>query len=239
MTQLMLLAAFYGIAAGILIPRVAYRLAVEPETPWRAICPQGHPIRTWAGPARCATCTTPYGPSVFPITLTTALGCALLAHVTGPRPELMVWLLAAPVLVLLGVIDLTAHRLPDVLTLPLAVSALAGLGVAALLPGAGGSFTGALGGMLALAGGYFVLFLFSPRSLGFGDVKLALALGAVLGWYGWTSLVAGAMAAQVLAGVYALALLMFRKASRTSSIPFGPFLAGGTLLGVLLGAAGA
>ncbi|MFJ2937976.1 prepilin peptidase [Streptomyces sp. NPDC087219] len=239
MTQLTLLAAFYGIAASILIPRVAYRLSAATETRWRANCPQGHPIRTWAGPARCATCTAPYGPSVLPIALTTALGCALLAHATGPRPELMVWLLAAPVLVLLGVIDLTAHRLPDVLTLPLAVSALAGLGVAALLPGAGGSFVGALGGMLAMLGSCFVLFLISPRSLGFGDVKLALALGAVLGWHGWTPLVAGVLAAQALAGVYALALLMFRKASRTSANPFGPFLASGTLLGVLLGAAGA
>ncbi|MGW2304837.1 prepilin peptidase [Streptomyces sp. NPDC001809] len=239
MTQLTLLAALYGIAAGILIPRAAYRLSVEPKTPWRASCPQGHPIRTWAGPARCATCTAPYGPSALPITMTTALGCTLLAHATGPRPELMVWLLATPTLVLLGVIDLTAHRLPDVLTLPLAVSALAGLGASALLPGASGSFAGALGGMLAMTGGYFALFLISPRSLGFGDVKLALALGALLGWYGWTPLVAGVLAAQVLAGVYALTLLMFRKVSRTSAIPFGPFLACGTLLGVLLGAASA
>ncbi|MFE6782128.1 prepilin peptidase [Streptomyces sp. NPDC057680] len=235
----MLLAAFYGIAAGILIPRVAYRLSVEPETPWRASCPQGHPIRIWVGPARCGTCTAPYGPSVLPVRLTTTLGCTLLAHATGPRPELMVWLLAVPVLVLLGVIDLTAHRLPDGLTLPLAVSALAGLGVAALLPGAGGSFTGALGGTVAMAGGYFVLFLISPGSLGFGDVKLALALGAVLGWYGWTPHAAGVLAAQVLAGVYALSLLMFRRASRTSAMPFAPFLASGTLLGMLLGAAGA
>lgn len=239
MTQLTLFAACYGIAAGILIPRVAYRLSTEAGTPWRASCPQGHPIRTWAGLARCTTCAAPYGPSALPIMLTTTLGCTLLAHATGPRPELMVWLLAVPVLVLLGVVDLMAHRLPNVLTLPLAVSALAGLGVAALLPRAGGSFTGALGGMLAMAGGYLVLFLISPRSLGFGDVKLALALGAVLGWYGWTALAAGVMAAQVLAGVYALALLMFRKASRTSAIPFGPFLASGTLLGMLLGAAGA
>ncbi|MDV5143266.1 hypothetical protein R1T08_02805 [Streptomyces sp. SBC-4] len=57
MTQLPLLAAFYGIAAGILIPRAAYRLSVHPEAPWRANCPQGHPIPTWTRPARCATPT--------------------------------------------------------------------------------------------------------------------------------------------------------------------------------------
>ncbi|MFG2645955.1 hypothetical protein ACGFYP_33865 [Streptomyces sp. NPDC048370] len=91
--------------------------------------------------------------------------------------------------------------------------------------------------MLTMVGGYFVLFLISPRSLGFGDVQLALDVA--LGWYGWTPLVAGAMAAQVLGGVYALALLVFRKASRKSAVPFGPFLASGTLLGLLLGAASA
>ncbi|ALO13588.1 type IV peptidase [Streptomyces venezuelae] len=46
-------------------------------------------------------------------------------------------------------------------------------------------------------------------------MKLALALGAA---FGWTPLVVGAMAVQVLAGVYALALLMFRKASRASAV---------------------
>ncbi|MFG2774755.1 hypothetical protein [Streptomyces sp. NPDC048350] len=47
------------------------------------------------------------------------------------------------------------------------------------------------------------------------------------------------MDAQVLGRVWALALLVSGKASRESAVPFGPFLASGTLLGMLLSAAGA
>ncbi|MDX6763267.1 prepilin peptidase, partial [Streptomyces sp. F8] len=47
------LAAGYGAAAGLLLPRAAYRLSVAPGDPWRHSCPQGHRLRGWLGPARC------------------------------------------------------------------------------------------------------------------------------------------------------------------------------------------
>jgi len=47
-----------------------------------------------------------------------------------------------------------------------------------------------------------VLFLIAPRGFGFGDVKLSLALGAVLGWYGWAIVLIGTFAG-VLLGSYA------------------------------------
>ncbi|WP_327190430.1 prepilin peptidase [Streptomyces xinghaiensis] len=57
---LTVLAALYGAAAGLLVPRAAYRLAVEAGEPWRAGCPGGHPLtgpaRGWAGLGRCALC---------------------------------------------------------------------------------------------------------------------------------------------------------------------------------------
>ncbi|MGW4081275.1 prepilin peptidase, partial [Streptomyces asiaticus] len=46
---LIVLAAAYGAAAGLLVPRPLYRLAVEPEEPWRGACPRGHAL---TGPAR-------------------------------------------------------------------------------------------------------------------------------------------------------------------------------------------
>lgn len=73
-------------------------------------------------------------PPPLPFAVVTALLCAVLAAATGTRPELAVWLLLAPVGVLLAAVDLAVHRLPDPLTLPLAAAALALLGAAALLP---------------------------------------------------------------------------------------------------------
>ncbi|MEV0601291.1 A24 family peptidase [Streptomyces sp. NPDC050315] len=255
---LIVLAAVYGAAAGLLVPRAAYRLAVEPEEGRRTACPQGHPItgvaRGWLGRARCravepaALVTVPaplasvrpapcpaYGPARTTAPLITAAACALLAAGVGPRPELAVWLLLAPVAVLLATVDAAVHRLPDVLTLPAAGAAAALLGAAALLPGHRGSWTGALLGGLALAAAYFVLFLIRPDGLGFGDVKLALTLGIALGWYGWAVLFLGAFAGFVLGSVYGIGLVLARRADRKSAMPFGPFMVLGALLGLLLG----
>ncbi|MGW1713699.1 prepilin peptidase [Streptomyces sp. NPDC002156] len=256
---LVVVAALWGAAAGTLVPRAAYRFAVPPEEPWQASCPQGHALGGWLGRARCAVCaggeptrdaghltadaTAPsydksasYGPSTPLLALATALVCAALAAATGTRPELGAWLLLAPVGVLLAVVDFRVQRLPDLLTLPLAAAALVLLGVAALLPEHAGEWLTALFGTLLLGGAYFVLFLISPNGMGFGDVKLALGLGAVLGWYGWGSVVLGTFAGFLFGGLYGLALVVARKAGRRTSIPFGPFLIAGAFVGLLIGA---
>ncbi|WP_330290470.1 prepilin peptidase [Streptomyces sp. NBC_00576] len=177
-----------------------------------------------------------YGPSTPLLVLATALVCAALAAATGTRPELGAWLLLAPVGVLLAVVDFRVQRLPDLLTLPLAAAALVLLGVAALLPEHAGDWLTALLGALLLGGAYFVLFLISPNGMGFGDVKLALGLGAVLGWYGWGSVVLGTFAGFLFGGLYGLALVVARRAGRRTSIPFGPFLIAGAFVGLLIGA---
>ncbi|MGW0530941.1 prepilin peptidase [Streptomyces sp. NPDC003032] len=232
---LVLLGGLWGALAGTLVPRAAYRLSVKPDESWRRECPEGHPLGGWVGLARCGHGRS-YGPSTALVAIATAAVCAALATATGTRPELGVWLLIAPFGVLLTVVDLGVHRLPDVLTLPLAGAALVLLGGAALLPEHAGEWTGALYGALALAGAYFVLFLINPNGMGFGDVKLALALGAVLGWYGWGVLLLGTFAGFVLASLYGIGLVAARRAGRKTAIPFGPFLLGGAFVGVLLGA---
>ncbi|MEH0423948.1 prepilin peptidase [Streptomyces sp. B21-083] len=177
-----------------------------------------------------------YGPSTPLLALATALVCAALAAATGTRPELGAWLLLAPVGVLLAVVDFRVQRLPDPLTLPLAAAALVLLGVAALLPEHAGDWLTSLLGGLVLGGAYFVLFLISPGGMGFGDVKLALGLGAMLGWYGWGSVVLGTFAGFLFGGLYGLALVVARRAGRKTSIPFGPFLIAGAFVGLLIGA---
>ncbi|MFG2170258.1 prepilin peptidase [Streptomyces niveus] len=295
---LIVVAVLWGSATGLLLPRAAYRLSVEPEAAYRDSCEAGHPItgpaKGWLGTAGCATCAaagvvpggvpdkdgrtdsvasaspgrspergeageaalpstgeapasdasdTPepvlrgarYAPSV-PVVLVTALVCGALAAATGPRPELAVWLLLAPFAVLLALVDRNVHRLPDHLTLPLAAASAALLGIATLLPDAGGSWPTALLGGLALGACYFVLFLINPNGMGFGDVKLALSLGVVLGWYGWLLLFVGAFAGFLFGSLYGLGLMALRRANRKSAIPFGPFMIAGALVGVALGA---
>lgn len=250
-------AAIWGAATGLLVPRAAYRFSVPPGEPWRDACPAGHPLtgpaRAWLGTARCGGCAeaiaevrtgapgavAPEGaPSPIPHRLApvvTALACAALAWSTGTRPELAAWLLLAPVAVLLASIDHRVHRLPDGLTLPAAGASAVLLGLASLLPEHAGSWLSALLGGLVLGAFYFLLFLINPRGMGFGDVKLALSLGTALGWYGWPIVFAGGFAGFLLGAVYGAALVALRRADRRTGIPFGPFMITGAFLGLLFG----
>ncbi|MFF4760625.1 prepilin peptidase [Streptomyces sp. NPDC001292] len=195
-----------------------------------AVIPAGDPAATPAGDGAS------YGPRTLPAAVATALVCAALAAATGARPELAVWLLLAPVGVLLAAVDFRVRRLPDVLTLPLAGAALALLGLATLVPGHAGHWPTALYGAFALGGGYFVLFLVNPAGMGFGDVKLALGAGAVLGWYGWPTVMLGTFAGFLFGALYGGALVVVRRAGRRTAIAFGPFLLAGAFTGVLIGA---
>ncbi|MBD0423845.1 prepilin peptidase [Streptomyces sp. TRM S81-3] len=248
-------AALWGAAAGAVLPRAAYRFSAPAGEDWRDRCPGGHPVPGWLGRARCGQCTADraaggdapgvplgaprvpeYGPGTAALATVTALVCAVLAAATGTRPELAVWLLLAPVGVLLAHVDLRVRRLPDPLTLPLAGAALALLGLAALVPEHAGEWTTALLGALALGAGYFVLWFVNPDGMGFGDVKLALGAGAVLGWYGWPTLMLGAFAGFLLGALYGGALVVAGRIGRGTSLAFGPFLITGAYLGLLTGA---
>lgn len=242
MLVLALCATAYGAAVGLLLPRVVYRFAVPAEEARRSHCPAGHPLTGfaggWFGRARCQGCPAKadrFGPDTGLFVAAGALVCCGIAVFTGPRPESAVWLAAAPAGLLLAAVDFQVKRLPDVLTLPLAGATLALLGLAALMPRAGGSWTRALLGAIVLACGHFLLFLLNPRGMGFGDVKLALTLGAALGWYGWDVLFAGTFLSFLLASGYGAVLLLTKQAGRKSAIPFGPFMVLGTLGGLLLG----
>ncbi|PNE39180.1 MULTISPECIES: prepilin peptidase [Streptomyces] len=238
---LIALAAAYGAATGLLIPRPAHRLSVDPEEDWRAHCPDGHPLtgaaRGWLGRGHCPHCRAPYGPPAPPIATATALACAALATTTGARPELAVWLLMTPLAVLLTLVDHRVQRLPDVLTLPLAGTAATALGAVGWLTGDTGSWLRALLGGTALAAFYLLLHLLNPAGLGRGDVKLALGLGVALGWYGWPTLLTGGAAGLLIGALFAAGLLLARRTDRKATLPLGPFMIIGAFCGLLLGAA--
>ncbi|MEZ0365724.1 prepilin peptidase [Mycobacterium sp. pUA109] len=109
-------------------------------------------------------------------------------------------MLAGAVLLWLGALsgyDAVCRRLPNWLTLPGAVSILAG----AALAGRGGP---AAAGALALAGVYLLVHLVVPTALGAGDVKLALGVGALTGCFGVDVWVLAALGAPVLTAGWAL-----------------------------------
>ncbi|MEU4015386.1 A24 family peptidase [Microbacterium sp. NPDC028030] len=133
------------------------------------------------------------------------------------------------------VIDARTHRLPNRIVLPTLASLLVLIGLDAIAGGRSGSCVRALLGMLILGGFYALLRGIRSSGMGGGDVKLAAVIGLVLGWHGWASLAIGASSAFVLGALYALVLILLRRAERTTRIAFGPWMIVGALLGVVLG----
>lgn len=240
MPVLVVAAAGWGAASGWCILAAWHRLAVPAGTAWRTTCPDGHPLapgmRGWLVPS------CPAGRHHYPREIRAAVTpaavmslCGLLALTTGPRPELVVWLLLTPAGALLALVDARTHRLPDVVTLPLAAAAPVLLGAARLLPGATGSWTCALLGAATLTALFLLTFLLSPRTLGFGDVKLAPTLGAVLGWHGWPLLLLGLFTGYLIAAAHGLLLITRRKATSHTALPFGPPLLLGAVAAIAVG----
>ena len=139
------------------------------------------------------------------------------------------------ILVLLAVffIDLKHRIIPDVLTLP---GIILGFLLSFLVksPTFLQSFLG-----ITVSGGLFYLTailgdrLFKKESMGGGDINLAMMLGAFLGWQ---KIILVLILASVLGSLIGgVAMLFPGDVRKTKAIPFGPFLALGTLITLLWG----
>jgi leader peptidase (prepilin peptidase)/N-methyltransferase len=128
--------------------------------------------------------------------------------------------------VALSFIDVRTRRLPNRIVLPAAAAVLAAH--VAIAPDR------ALEWVVAALGAFGLLLVAAlayPGGLGMGDVKLALLLGAALGWAVGAALVIG-FAAAGLVGVLMIARSGW--SARRAALPLGPFLALGALAALLL-----
>lgn len=147
-------------------------------------------------------------------------------------PALLYW---TAIGIALTLIDLDHHRLPNAIVLPSYPVTAALLLLASLLTADYARLLTAAIGCAALFALYWILAMAYPGGMGFGDVKLAGALGMLLGWLGWAPLIVGAFSAFLLGGLFGAILMMGRRATRKSRIPFGPFMLGGAGVGVFAG----
>jgi len=130
-------------------------------------------------------------------------------------------------------IDLKHRIIPDVLTFP---GIILGFLLSFLVrsPSVWNSLLGILvgGGMFYLSAILGEL-LFKKESMGGGDIKLAMMLGAFLGWQNIILvLLLSALLGSLIGGV---ALFISKDVKETRTIPFGPFLALGAIIAMFAG----
>jgi leader peptidase (prepilin peptidase)/N-methyltransferase len=132
----------------------------------------------------------------------------------------------AVVLVYLAAFDLEHRLIPNRVVLPAAAIVLAAQIV--LYPNHSVEW---LAAAVCTAGFFFVTLLLYPPGLGMGDVKLALLLGAALG----TNVLGAVLVGTVAAAIFGAVLVLRGGAqARKMAIAFGPFLALGGIVALLL-----
>jgi leader peptidase (prepilin peptidase)/N-methyltransferase len=250
----------FGIVIGSFLNVVIYRVPAGKSIvrPASACGSCGHAIRAWDNVpvvswlvlrGRCRDCSVRISPRYPLVELGTGLLFALVAAwmisgrgiptlPAGLLPAVLAgvaFLYLAAVSVALALIDLDTHRLPNVIVLPSYVVGVVLLGVSSLLSRDYSSLLSAAIGMAGLYIAYLLMALIYPGGMGFGDVKLAGVLGLWLGWLGWAPLAVGAIAAFLLGGLFSIGLLLTRKASRKTGVPFGPWMVVGAWVGILAG----
>lgn len=204
------------------------------------------PVVSWLILRRkCRDCGSPISARYPLIELATSVFFAIVAlhalvvgYGVGEAPAfaaLPAFLYLAAISVALAAIDLDVRKLPNRIVLPSLVVGIVLLAAASFLAGDLWALGRALIGAVALFLFYFVLVVAYPRGMGFGDVKLAAVLGLHLAWIGWDALVVGAFAGFLLGGLFSIGLVVFRKAGRSTAIPFGPWMLLGAWVGILLG----
>jgi leader peptidase (prepilin peptidase)/N-methyltransferase len=232
-------AAIFGAIVGSFLNVVAYRLPrkeslLHPgsrcprcETPIKPY--DNVPILGWLWlRGRCRACGAPISWRYPAVEAVSASLCALCVLKFGADSDVWLPLVFVLLLIPITLIDLEFTIIPNSLTLIGAVAAIVLTAafdsdhlVAHLIAG-------------AAAGGFFLIAaIVYPAGMGMGDVKLAGVMGLVLG-----RAVAPAILAALLFGTVIGAAVIARHGmheGRKKGIPFGPWLAAGSLVGLFAG----
>jgi leader peptidase (prepilin peptidase)/N-methyltransferase len=193
--------------------------------PWRSLLPLS---------GRCPSCRARIGPYPLVAELAAAVALGIVAARSPSVWELAALSWLALLAVPLACVDVAVHRLPNPLTAAACAGTLVLLAVAALTSHQPGQLGRAVVGAAALVCFYLALFVIRPGGIGLGDAKLAASVGAVLAWVSWQALVTGTFAAFTLAAIYGAALLFLHRATRSTHMPFGPFILLGALAAIAL-----
>jgi leader peptidase (prepilin peptidase) / N-methyltransferase len=132
-------------------------------------------------------------------------------------------------------IDLRTQRLPREITYTGMALGGAALAVAAVVLGEPERiWMAALGAVIALVT-MWLIYTLSRGGMGDGDVRLAPLLGMFLGWLNPGIVLPGLFFGFIAGAVVGVALMAVDRAGRRTAVPFGPFLALGTIVAVFVG----
>ncbi|MBL8029792.1 MAG: prepilin peptidase [Candidatus Doudnabacteria bacterium] len=246
-----ILVFIFGLCIGSFLNVVIWRLPKDKSITGRSNCAFcGHvlsvgdlvPVLSYLGlGGKCRYCHKKISPRYLIIELATGLAY-LLAFTSFMPSDLVSGLLFLKVLVGISilvsvfVIDLENFLILDsVIFFGFAVSLVLNLVLDRLSGdwGSGSLLIQGLLGALAASLPFFLIWYFSRgRMMGFGDVKLALFMGMLLGLKG---VLVGLYVGIIIGGICGVCLLLFAGKNLKTKLPFGTFLSVGAFIALFWG----
>ncbi|MBI4311670.1 MAG: prepilin peptidase [Chloroflexi bacterium] len=248
-----LFSALFGLAIGSFLNVIMDRLPAGGSlVRGRSHCDScGRALRPWdLAPVasylllrgKCRYCGSRIPRRVLAVEVAAGLLFALAAWQLGATAQGVIAMTFASILIVVFVIDLEHRLVLDAVTYPSAAFALAvvpwgpvGNGEASLRAAYLDALYGvALGGAVLLLIYLVAVLVFRREAIGFGDVKLGVLLGVMLGF---TGALVTLDVAFIGGGIVAILLLALKIRRRGQYIPFGPFLVSGALVSLFWGEA--
>jgi leader peptidase (prepilin peptidase) / N-methyltransferase len=195
------------------------------------------PVVSWVVlRGRCRQCRSPIGIEPIVVELTTAGLFVLMAvRFDDMRAAIPAYWILCAALVALTWIDLHTQRLPREITYTAMLLGGIALTVAAIiLDEPERIWMAVLGAAIALAT-MWLIYVASRGGMGDGDVRLAPLLGLYLGWLNPGIVLPGLFFGFVAGAVVGVAMMGANRAGRRTAVPFGPFLALGTIVAIFVG----
>jgi len=238
----------FGLCIGSFLNCLIYRLEIEKTLKGRSFCPHCKHTLSWKDlipvfsfailGGKCRYCKNKISWQYPAVEFATAIIFLLIWHAEIASPGLAIIAMTAPInllflfyiaasLVAIFVYDLKHYLIPDKILIPAIIIAAAYriLDPRLLL----NYFWAAV-----IASGFFlVIYLLSGgRAMGFGDVKLAILMGILLGI---SNTLLALFFAFVIGAIIGIIAILLNKKSLKSEIPFGPFLIFGTFVALFWG----
>lgn len=153
---------------------------------------------------------------------------------------LIVYLIFISSLVVIFFIDLKHQIIPNSITLPgIPVAIILGSAILPdpVCPDGLLGFRASIAGALAGGGGFYCIavlgkLIFRKEAMGGGDIKMMAMVGGLLGWQG---VLMTTFLASFTGSIIGVLLILFKGKEWGSRIPFGPYLALGTIISLLWG----
>jgi leader peptidase (prepilin peptidase)/N-methyltransferase len=184
---------------------------------------------------KCRQCHTSIGTEPLVLELSTSFLFGLTAWHFGLSWMTPAYCVLMAGLVALSWVDLRTKRLPREITYWTAIVGVPLLCVAALVEHEPRRMlTMLLGAAISLAV-MWLIYVVSRGGMGDGDVRLAPLLGAYLGWLNPGLALVGLFFGFLTGAIVGVVMLVASQGDRKTAVPFGPFLALGTVLAIFVG----